>query len=137
MIGKNEMLNDRCYPCLGQQGKLEEHLKEAEKKGTLSFSMKVELARQYRRKGESEKAIKVYKDALEMSARSYDLWYSVYRELMQEYVRLGEDESAVKLYDSMEQSESSGTSISSGPNGFTITFGGDEARQTIITAFQQ
>ena len=120
---------------LRQQGKLEEHLKEAEKKGTLTFSMKVELARQYRRKGESEKAIKAYKDALEMSARSYD-YDNVHRELMQEYVRLGEDDSAVKLYDSMEQSESGGTSISSGPNGFTITFGGDEARQTIITAFQ-
>ncbi len=120
---------------LRQQGKLEEHLKEAEKKGTLTFSMKVELARQYRRKGEAEKAIKAYKDALEMSARSYDLG-NVKRELMQEYVRLGEDDSAVKLYESMVQSESSGTSISSGPNGFTVAFGGDVARRTIITAFQ-
>lgn len=121
---------------LRQRGKLEEHLKEAEKKGTLTFSMKVELARQYRRKGESEEAIKTYKEALEMSARSYD-FASVYRELMQEYVRLGEDDSALKLYESMEQSESSGTSISSGPNGFTITFGEDEARQTIITAYKR
>ncbi len=120
---------------LRQQGKLEEHLKEAEKKGTLSFSMKVELARQYRRKGESEKAIKAYKDALEMSARSYDL-DNVYRELMEEYVRLGEDDAALKLYDSMEQSESGGRSMSSGPNGFTISYGGDEARQTIIRAFK-
>ena len=120
---------------LRQQGKLEEHLKEAEKKGTLTFSMKVELARQYRRKGESEKAIKTYKEALEMSARSYD-FDSVYRELMLEYVRLGEDDSALKLYESMEQSESSGTSISSGPNGFEITFGEDEARQTIIRAYK-
>ena len=121
---------------LRQQGKLEEHLKEAEKKGTLTFSMKVELARQYRRKGESEKAIKTYKEALEMSARSYD-FDSIYRELMMEYVRLGEDDSALKLYESMEQSESSGTSITSGPNGFIITFGEDEARQTIITAYKR
>ena len=121
---------------LRQQGKLEEHLKEAEKKGTLTFSMKVELARQYRRNGEAEKAIKTYKETLEMSARSYD-FDSVYRELMQEYVRINDDDSALKLYDSMEQAEASGTSsISRGPNGFNITFGEDEARKTVITAYK-
>ena len=92
------------------QGKLEEKLKEAEKNDTLTFNMQVELARQYRAKGESDKAISAYKKAINKTGRSYEI-DNVYRELMLEYVRLGEDDSVIELYETMSQSTSSGTSI--------------------------
>ncbi len=120
---------------LRQQGKLEEYLKNAEKNGTLTFSMKVELARQYRTKGESDKAIKAYKEAIDMTSRHYDS-DSVYSELLREYIRIGKDDLAIELYDSMEQNKSSGTSISSGSNGFNIRFGSDNARNTLINAYK-
>ncbi len=120
---------------LRQQGKLEEHLKEAEKKGTLTFTMKVELARHYRNKGESDKAIKAYKEAIEMSSRSYDS-DSVYSELLKEYIRGGKDDLAIALYDTMEQNKIGGTSISSSSSGFNIRFGEDKARNTLINAYQ-
>ncbi|MDE0638040.1 MAG: tetratricopeptide repeat protein [Candidatus Poribacteria bacterium] len=120
-----------------RQGKLEEKLKDAKKKGTLTFNMQVELARQYRAKGESKKAIDAYKEALDMmSASSYDM-ERAYRELMQEYVRRGEDNLAIELYETMNQADSSGTSTSySQSSGFVITFGNDEARQILINAYK-
>ncbi len=119
-----------------RQGNLEEKLKEAEKNNTLTFNMQVELARQYRTKGESDKAISAYKKALDMTSRSYDQ-ENVYKELMQEYVRLGKNDLAIELHDSMAQSNSSGTSSSySQSAGFVITFGGDEARQTLINVYR-
>ncbi len=120
-----------------RQGNLEEKLKEAKKKGTLTFNMQAELARQYRAKGESDKAISAYKEALNMiSTRGYEL-ERVYKELMQEYARRGEDNFAIELYETMNQSDSSGTSTSySQSAGFVITFGNDEARQTLISAYK-
>ena len=118
-----------------RQGKLEEKLKEAEKNGTLTFNMQVELARQYRAKGESEKAISAYKAAINMSSRRYEL-NNAYSELMQEYVRRGENDLAIELYDTMYQPNSHATSISSGPSGFVVKFGGDTARDTLIRAYK-
>ena len=120
-----------------RQGKLEEKLKEAEKKGALTFTMQLELARQYRTKGESEKAIRAYREALNMTSTSYER-DNAYMELMQEYVRRGKDDLAIELHDEMYQhlSNSNSVSISSGPPGFEIKFGGDEARDTLIEAYK-
>ncbi len=118
-----------------RQGKLEEKLKEAEKNDTLTFTMQVELARQYRSKGESEKAIAAYKNAINMSSRDYGV-NNVYSELMQEYVRRGEDDLAIELHDSISQPNSTTTSISHNQSGFVITFGGDEARKILINAYK-
>ncbi len=119
-----------------RQGNLEEKLKEAEKKGTLTFSMQVELARQYRAKGESEKAISAYKEAIGTSSSRYEI-NNVHSELMQEYVKLDENDLALELHDSMYQPNSSGSSISSSPSGFVVRFGGDKARDTLIKAYKR
>ena len=71
-----------------------------------------------------------------MSTSSYDL-ERAYTELMQEYVRRGEDNLAIELYETMNQADSSGTSTSySQSSGFVITYGNDEARQTLINAYK-
>ena len=118
-----------------KQGKLEEKLKEAEKNDTLTFTMQVELARQYRSKGESDKAITAYKNAIDMSSRDYGI-NNVYSELMQEYVRRGEDDLAIELHDSISQPNSLTTSIRHSQSGFVVTFGGDEARKILIEAYK-
>ena len=119
-----------------RQGKLEEKLKEAEKNGTLTFTMQLELARQYRTKGESEKAISAYKEALNMTSSSYEQ-NNAYMELMQEYVRRGENDLAIELHDEMYQPNSNSTTIGRGPSGFDIKFGDDTARDTLIKAYKK
>ncbi len=117
------------------QGKLEEKLKEAEKNDTLTFNMQVELARQYRAKGESDKAISAYKKAINKTKRSHEM-DNVYRELMLEYVRRGEDDSVIELYETMSQSTSSGTSINYSPTGFDVRLSKDKPRETLINAYK-
>ena len=117
------------------QGKLEEKLKEGEKNDTLTFNMQVELARHYRAKGESDKAISAYKKAINKTGRSHEM-DNVYRELMLEYVRRGKDDSVIELYETMSQSTSSGISISSSSTGFNVRFSKDKPRETLINAYK-
>ena len=117
------------------QGKLEEVLKEAEKNNTLTFAMQTELARHYRTKGESEKAISAYKQAINMTTQTYDR-DNVNIELMQEYAKIGEHDSAIELYESASQSDSNSRSFSHGSSGFIVRLGGDRERGGLIKAYK-
>ena len=118
-----------------RQGTLEEVLKEAEKNDTLTFSMQAELARHYRSKGESEKAINAYKQALNMTTQNYERG-RVAIELMQEYVQVGEDTLAIELYESASQSDSGSVSMTHGSSGFIVMLSGDRERDSLIKAFR-
>ena len=117
------------------QGKLEEVLKEAEKNDTLTFTMQTELARHYRSKGESEKAISAYKQALNMTPQNHER-NRIAIELMQEYARTGENDLAIELYESASHPDSSVRSIRHGGSTFTVKFGGDEVREGLIKAYK-
>ncbi len=116
------------------QGKLEEVLKAAEKNGTLTFTMQTELARHYRQAGESEKAIRAYKTALNMTSQDHER-NRIASELMQEYARVGEDDLAIELYESVYRPDSSTTSTMYGASGLSVKFGGDEVRESLIQAY--
>ncbi len=118
-----------------RQGKLEEKLKEAEKNDTLTFAMQTELARFYSNKGESEKAISAYKQAIKMTTSSNQM-DNIYREMMQLYVRSNDNEAAIQLYETMKQKTSSGPSVGYTSNKFTISFGEDKPRDTLINAYK-
>ena len=118
-----------------RQGTLEEVLKEADQNDTLTFTMQTELARQYRNKGESEKAIRAYKQALNMTTQNHERG-RVAIELMQEYVQVGEDDLAIELYESASQSDSSSMSMTHGSSGFIVMFNGDRERDSLIKAFR-
>ena len=119
-----------------RQGTLEEVLKEAEKNDTLTFAMQAELARHYRNKGKSEKAISAYKQALNMTTQSYER-RNITIELLQEYVQIGENDLAIELYESASQSDSSSMSITSqGSSGFIVMLSGDRERDSLIKAFK-
>ena len=117
------------------QGKLEEVLKEAEQNDTLTFTMQTELARHYRSKGESEKAIRAYKQALNMTTQNYERG-RVAIELMQEYVQVGEDDLAIEVYESASQSDSGSMSMTHGSSGFIVMYSGDRERESLIKAFR-
>lgn len=119
-----------------RQGKLEEKLKEADKKGSLTVNMQIELARQYRNKREFDKVISTYKKALSMSSSDRER-EKIYTLLMREYVEQDKDDAAVDLFNTMNQNTSSGTSTSySSSSGFVISHHEDEARQTLINAYK-
>ena len=118
-----------------RQGKLEEKLKEAEKNDTLTFAMQTELARFYKSKDESDKAINAYNKAIKMSKNNYEL-DNVYSELMQEYVRRKDNDDAFKLYESMKQGTSSGVSSGYSSTKFYIEFREDKPRDTLINAYK-
>ena len=118
-----------------RQGTLEEVLKEAEKNDTLTFTMQTELARHYRSKGESEKAVSAYKQALNMTTQNHER-NRIAIELMQEYARSGENDLAIELYESASHSDSSTRSIRHGGSTFIVKFGGDEARDGLIKAYK-
>ncbi|MYA71021.1 tetratricopeptide repeat protein [Candidatus Poribacteria bacterium] len=118
-----------------RQGTLEEVLKEAEKNDTLTFTMQAELARHYRNKGESEKAISAYKQALNMTTQNHER-NRIAIELMQEYVQIGENDLAIELYESASQSDSNSRSMTHGSSGFIVMFSGDRERDSLIKAFR-
>ena len=118
-----------------RQGTLEEVLKEAEENDTLTFTMQTELARHYRAKGESEKAISAYKQALNMTTQSYER-RNITIELMKEYVRTGENDLAIELYESASQSNSGSMTMSHGSSGFIVKLGGDQVREGLINAYK-
>jgi len=118
-----------------RQGTLEEVLKEAEENDTLTFTMQAELARHYRSKGESGKAISAYKQALNMTTQNHER-NRIAIELMQEYVQIGENDLAIELYESASQSDSGSMSMTSGSSGFIVMFSGDRERDSLIKAFR-
>ena len=118
-----------------RQGTLEEVLKEAEENNTLTFTMQAELARHYRNKGESGKAISAYKQALNMTTQNHERNH-IAIELMQEYVQIGENDLAIELYESASQPDSGSMSMTSGSSGFIVMFSGDRERDSLIKAFR-
>ena len=118
-----------------RQGRLEEMLKQAEDEGILTFEMQRERAQRYRGEGRLEKAVDAYKKALDMTAQSWER-NNIFNELVQVYVQLGENDLAMEVYETLSRSGSTGMSISHGPSGVTVTFGGDEAREILIKAYK-
>ena len=118
-----------------RQGKLEEMLKKAEEEGTLTMEMLQERARGFRNEGKLEKAVEAYKKALDMTAQSWEK-DNIYNELVMVYVQLGENDLAIEVSEELSRSASRGTSISHGPSGFKVMLGGDQARETLITAYK-
>ena len=118
-----------------RQGKLEDMLKQAEEAGTLTLEMQRERADDYRNAGELEKAIATYKKALDMTAQSWER-RRISNELLKIYAQLGENDLAMELYETLSQSGSMGMSIFTGPSGIQVRFGGDEARETLISTYK-
>ena len=118
-----------------RQGKLEEMLQKAEEEGSLTFEMQKERARRYRQDGKLEEAMSAFKKALDMTSQSWDR-DEISNELVQIYVQLGEHDLAVERYEMLSRSSAmGGMSISHSPSGFNVNFGGDEARETLISAY--
>ena len=123
-----------------RSGKMEEFLKEAEKDGTITYDMQMELARHYSTRRESEKAVEAFKKARNMSTDSYR-HDEISKFLMLEYARIGNYDSAIELYEELHQPDSDSTDNYSGTYyggsaGFKINFPGDEAREGLIQAFR-
>ena len=118
-----------------RQGRLEEMLKQAEDQGTLTFEMQRERAQRYRSEGKLKKAVDAYKKALDMTAQSWER-NNIFNELVQVYVQLGENDLAMEVYETLSRSGSTGMSIHHSPSGVKVTFGGDEARETLINAYK-
>ena len=118
-----------------RQGRLEEMLKKAEDKGTLTFAMQQDRARRYRSEGKLEKAVDAYKKASDMTAQSRDR-KNILNELVQVYVQLGENDLAMEVYETLSRSGPAGMSIHHGPSGVKAVFGGEEARETLINAYR-
>ena len=81
-----------------RQGKLEEMLKDAEEKGTLTLKMQTEIAKQYKDKGESQKAINAYEKALTLATKDHER-RNISLQLMEEYAKLGEDKLVLELFE--------------------------------------
>ena len=122
-----------------RQGKLEEVLKEAEEKGTLTLKMQSELAKQYQDKGEHDKAISAYKKALTLTSQDHERDNISYQ-LMVEYAKIGEDKLALDLFDKAYNPNAvytGGVSIStSGSSQMSISFGNDNIRKNLIKIYQ-
>ena len=118
-----------------RQGKLEDMLKQAEDAGTLTLEMQKQRAGDYRNAGELEKAIVAYKKALEMASQSWEK-SEISSQLLKLYAQIGENDLAMELYETLSQSRSTGMSMYHGPSGVKVMLGGDEARETLITAYK-
>ena len=122
-----------------RQGKLEEVLKDAEEKGTLTLKMQTEIAKQYKDKGESQKAITAYQKALTLATQDHER-RNISLQLMAEYAKLGEDKSVLELFETAYNPNSislGGKSIrSSGMSITAIRFGNDSIRDDLIKTYQ-
>ena len=118
-----------------RQGKLEEKLKEAEENGTITFQMQSELAHNYSNQNELDKAVEAYKKALDMTTDRYER-ESINNELLRTYVKQDKTDLALEIYEKMGQSTSRGMSISYRTSGITVSFGGDDARETMVNAYR-
>ncbi len=119
-----------------RQGKLEDMLEQAESEGLLTFEMQREKAQGYVSQGEWEQAAAAYKKAIDMTTQSWER-NEVSTELVKVYAQLGQTETAVDLYKTLSRSGFGGVSMmSSGSGGLQIYFGGDQARESLITAYR-
>ncbi len=119
-----------------RQGKLEDMLEQAESEGLLTFEMQREKAQGYVSQGEWEQAAAAYKKAIDMTTQSWER-NEVSTELVKVYAQLGQTETAVDLYKTLSRSGFGGVSMmSSGSGSLQIYFGGDQARESLITAYR-
>ena len=118
-----------------RQGKSEDMLKQAEEAGTLTLEMQKQRAGDYRNAGDMEKAIAAYKKALEMTSQSWER-SEISHQLLKLYAQIGESDLAMELYETLSQSGSTGMSMIHGPSGVKVMLGGDDARETLISAYK-
>ncbi len=122
-----------------RQGKLDQILKDAEEKGTLTLKMQTEIAKQYKDKGESQKAITAYRKALTLATQDHER-RNISLQLMEEYAKVGEDKLVLELFETAYNPNSislGGKSIrSSGTSITAIRFGNDSVRDKLIKTYQ-
>ena len=120
-----------------RQGKLEEMLQQAESEGTLTFGMQRERAQGYANQGEWEQAAAAYRKAMDMTAQSWER-NEVATELVRAYAQLGQTDMAVDFYKTVSRSSFGGVSMmsSSSSGSLQIYFDGDQARESLINAYQ-
>ncbi len=119
------------------QGNLAQMLQKAEDEGTITFEMQKERARLFLNTGELEKSVDAFKKAVEMTNSSYEQ-NRVAGELLNAYLKQGRTDLALEFYEAeaSKQSRSEHVSTSFGSSGITVTFGGDDIRETLINAYK-
>ena len=119
-----------------RQGTLEEKLKAAEENGTITLELQKELASHYKKENKLDEAVESYKRAINMTGDRYER-QNISNELLKLYVKQDKTDSAIEVYESLGQYSYTGMSISYRTTGVTVKFGGDDARNTLINAFNQ
>ena len=119
-----------------RQGNLEEMVQQAETEGTLTPTLQEALAEHYQENEESEKAIKAYKKALDMTPQGYER-EDLAGTLLSVYVQFDELDAALAFYEA-EFPATSGSTVRSTSfgSGISVNFTGDEAREALIRAFK-
>ena len=120
------------------QGNLEEMLQKTEVEGTLTFEMQKQRAQHFQNIGDLEKAASYFKKAIKMTKSSYDR-NAMTNELLNVYLKQDREDLVLAFYEN-EASEQTPpeliyTSLSS--SGITITFDGDDIRETLIGAYRK
>ena len=119
------------------QGNLEEMLQKAEDEGTITYEMQKERARHFLNTGELEKSTDAFKKAVEMTNNPYER-NGVAEELLKAYLKQGRTDLALEFYEAeaSKQSRLKHVSTSFSSSGITVTFGGDDIRETLINAYK-
>ncbi len=120
------------------QGNLEEMLQKAEDEGAISLEMQKERGKLLLNMGEFEKAAKAYEKALEITNNNPYERNNLTVELLKAYLKQGKTDLALEFYEAeaSKQSRLEHVSTSFGPSGITATFGGDDARKSLINAYK-
>ncbi len=119
-----------------QQGTLEEKLTAAEENGTITLELQKELASHYKKENKLDEAVASYKRARNMTSDRYER-QNISNEMLKLYVKQDKIDSAIEVYETLGQYSYTGMSISYSSSGVTVKFGGDDARNTLINAFNQ
>ncbi len=119
-----------------RQGTLEEKLKAAEENGTITLELQKELASHYKNENKLDEAVASYKRAINMTGDRYER-QNISNELLKLFVKQDKTDAAIKIYETLGQYSYTGMSISYSSSGVTVRFGGDDARNTLINAFNQ
>ncbi len=119
------------------QGNLEEMLQKAEDEGTITYEMQKERARHFLNTGELEKSADAFKKAVEMTNSPYER-NRVAEELLKAYLKQGKTDLALEFYEieATKLLRNSTVSTTYGSPDITVTFGGDDARKSLINAYK-
>ena len=119
------------------QGNLAQMLQKAEDDGTITYEMQKERARHFLNTSELEKSTDAFKKALEMINSPYER-NRVAEELLKAYLKQGKTDLALEFYEieATKLLRNSTVSTTYGSPDITVTFGGDDARKSLINAYK-